>query len=369
MADNEAEEVHGSEPGSQDTGEDFRLLVEAIQDYAIFMLDAEGLVTTWNRGAERIKGWPAGEVIGRHFRVFYLPEDVAAGHPERELELAAAEGRYEEDGWRVRRDGSRFFANVVITALRDDEGRLRGFAKITRDLTERRQAEERLRQANEALRQSDAFKSQFLAMTAHELATPITVITGFLQGWEHLDEADQRAAREAMTRQAHQLGRLVDDLKTASQLDAGSIDVRAEVVSVADVMQQALVAVGSTAAPITLACSPGLRARADADRLCQVVSNYLTNALRYGEAPITLSARGDGVVEIRVCDAGPGISSGFAERLFEKFARDPATADRARGSGLGLFIVRGLAQAMGGDAWYEPNSPRGACFGVRVPAA
>ena len=122
--------------------EGFRLLVESVKDYAIFMLDPGGHVATWNAGAERIKGYKADEIIGKHFSIFYPPEDVAAGKPERELEIAAREGRFEDEGWRVRKDGSRFWANVIITALRDPQGDLVGFAKVTRDLTERRQAEE-----------------------------------------------------------------------------------------------------------------------------------------------------------------------------------------------------------------------------------
>ena len=132
--------------------EPFRLLVEGVRDYAVFMLDPRGHVTTWNAGAERIKGYTAPEIIGQHFDRFYPPEDVAAGKPRRELEVAASEGRYEEEGWRVRKDGSRFWAHVVVTALRDEAGRLRGFAKVTRDMTERRRAEQALRDNEARLR-------------------------------------------------------------------------------------------------------------------------------------------------------------------------------------------------------------------------
>src|SRR5947209_866047 len=134
-------------------GEDhYRLLVEGVWDYAIFMLDPQGHVLTWNAGAERITGYKAQEIVGRHFSVFYPPEDVARDKAGHDLQVAAAEGRYEEDGWRVRKDGTRFWANVILTALRDPEGRFVGFAKVTRDLTERKAAEETLRQSEERYR-------------------------------------------------------------------------------------------------------------------------------------------------------------------------------------------------------------------------
>jgi PAS domain S-box-containing protein len=126
----------------QESEERFRLLVNGVRDYAIFMLDSSGQVASWNQGAERIKGYKANEIVGRHFSCFYPPEDVQNGNPERELQRAIAEGHYEEEGWRIRKDGSRFWANVVITALRDGTGKLRGFSKITRDVTEHRRAEE-----------------------------------------------------------------------------------------------------------------------------------------------------------------------------------------------------------------------------------
>ena len=125
----------------------FRLLVQSVKDYAIFLLDPEGRITSWNEGAERIKGYSADEIVGRHFSVFYPPEAVESGFPQRVLRVAARNGRFEDEGWRIRKDGSLFWANVVVTALRDERGQLVGFAKVTRDLTERREAENRLRES------------------------------------------------------------------------------------------------------------------------------------------------------------------------------------------------------------------------------
>ena len=161
--------------------EGFRLLVESVKDYAIFMLDTGGHVETWNLGAERIKGYKADEIIGKHFSIFYPPEDVAAGKTERELEIATREGRFEEEGWRVRKDGSRMWASVTITALRNPEGELIGFAKVTRDLTERREAEESRRAlaAEKAALAEKAkiqeFQERFLAILGHDLRNPARI--------------------------------------------------------------------------------------------------------------------------------------------------------------------------------------------------
>src|SRR5437868_156001 len=164
--------AHSGRAGEDD---DFRLLVESVKDYAIFKLDTGGRIATWNLGAERIKGYKADEIIGKHFSIFYPPEDVAAGKTERELEIASREGRFEEEGWRIRKDGSRMWANVTITALRNQEGELIGFAKVTRDLTERREAEENRRTlaAEKAALAEKAkiheFQERFLAILGHDL--------------------------------------------------------------------------------------------------------------------------------------------------------------------------------------------------------
>jgi rsbT co-antagonist protein RsbR len=138
----------GAELGGE---ESFRLLVDSVRDYAIVMLDTEGRVVTWNTGAERIKGYTPQEIVGKHFSCFYPPEAIERGLPVQELEAAAKDGRFEDEGWRVRKDGTRFWANAVITALRDPAGRLRGYAKVTRDLTERKQAEERIQQQSKEI--------------------------------------------------------------------------------------------------------------------------------------------------------------------------------------------------------------------------
>ena len=338
--------------------ERFRLLVEGVGDYAIFMLDPNGNIASWNLGAERSKGYTADEIVGRHFSTFYPQEAVDRGHPEYELERAAREGRYEEEGWRVRKDGSMFFANVLITAIRDASGDLLGFAKVTRDVTERQRLLDELAEAADQ-------RAQFLAMTAHELRTPVAVINGFSSTlrdhWDELEEAERREMAAALARSGERLSRLVDDLLTASRLEAGVLEVSPAPTDLAELVGEVVRDLG--AGEVT-AEVPALRVLADRGRVQQMIGNYVTNALRYGAAPVTITAtqQGDAAV-LEVRDGGGGVEADLLPRLFGKFQRGTSQ----EGTGLGLFIVRELARAHGGDAWYEPQPGGGSCFSLRLP--
>lgn len=350
----------------------FRLLVDSVEEYAIFVLDPDGLVASWNTGAERLYGCTLDEIIGQHFRTFYLPDDILRRHPEHELEVARTEGRYAEEGWRLRKDGAQFWASIVITPLRDDDGVIRGFAKVTRDATARREVEESLSRANDELRRANEAKSQFLATTAHELANPLVVIGGSASTmrdlWERLDDETRRRLLDGITQQTTHLARLVADLSTAARIDMGRVDVQVEPVTLISVVNEAIAGVPELEPGVELDFDEALGVIADPGRLRQILANYLANASRYGEPPIAVRAEAyDGHVAIRVCDSGTGVSEEFAARLFLKFERDPDRAREVHGTGLGLFIVRGLAESMGGEAWYEANEPQGACFGVRLP--
>jgi PAS domain S-box-containing protein len=347
------------------TEQRFRLLVETVQDYAIFMLDPFGHVASWNTGAERTNGYTAEEIIGQHFRVFYPAEKQREGHPEHELQWAKRDGRYEEEGWRIRKDGSQFWAHVTIAAVRDDEGELIGFAKVTRDITERQEILSMLESANERLQSSADELASFLAVTAHELRSPVGVIASsaamFARHHDELTPDERLELSDGLHRNAIQLRRLLDDLLTASRAQTRTLDLHTVDLAV-DEQLGSLVAAMRSAQPdvdIRLDASPGLVARADRGRFSQMVDNLLLNAIRHGRSPITVAARADeDEVVISVSDAGSGVPDDVLPRLFERFGKSRG------GTGLGLYIVRELAQAQGGDARYDPDRQT---FEIRLP--
>jgi PAS domain S-box-containing protein len=356
---------------SRRSEERFRLLVEAVKDYAIFMLTPEGLVDSWNPGAQRSKGYAAEEIIGQHFRIFYPPEQQRIRHPEHELELALRDGQYAEEGWRIRKDGSTFWASVVITAVFDDQGRHIGFAKVTRDNSERRELEVEREEAvaalasanaeleslNARLQQAADDQAQFLAVTAHELRTPIGVLGGsaemLAEYWPELDQDERSELLRGIGSSTARLRRLLDDLLTASRLQASALTIGTGRVSVADVVEDAVATVRRTAPGVQVLVDlvPPVQVEGDRDRLAQALDNLIGNALLHGKPPVRISVATDAsTVLLRVSDQGAGVAAEVRPRLFERFA----TGLSKGGTGLGLFIVRELARSHGGDAFYEP---------------
>ncbi|MGZ4208514.1 MAG: PAS domain-containing sensor histidine kinase [Actinomycetota bacterium] len=335
--------------------DEFRILVDNVVDYAIFKLDMSGYIQTWNAGAERIKGWTAAEAIGRHFSIFYPPEDIAAGKPERELEIAIRDGRVEDEAWRVRKDGSRFWANVVITALHDRSGRLRGFGKVTRDLTERREGE--------------LAKDRFIANAAHELRTPLAVIIGLsshLKNPKAFGDPDFPEMVEALSRQSVRMRTLVNNLLDLTQLHQGRSNI-----SPVDVRLDE--AIARAARMLTTPAGRRLEVRvepvyvwADPLRLDQVITNMLSNAYRYGGDHITIWTQQSGPDEVAfdIADDGPGVPVELAPFLFEPFKRGNSTA-AFEGSGLGLALVKGFVESLGGRVEFIGNEP-GAHFRITL---
>jgi len=399
--------------------EHFQQLVGGVADYAIFLLDAMGHVVSWNTGAERINGYTAREIIGQHFSRFYPPEAVERGWPDEELRLAAANGRIEDEAWRLRKDGSPYWANVVITALHDERGSLRGFLKVTRDLTERKRAEEALRQAHaeledrvrqrtaelqrantelqaeiaererleqevrrqlEELVLADRHKNEFLAMLAHELRNPMAPLRNAL----HLlkmpgtDSEIAREARDVMERQVKHLVRMVDDLLDISRIVCGRIELRRESVKLQEVVERAVelaqpvidaqgheLIVTRPAQPVWL--------NADCVRLAQVISNLLTNAAKYTEKAgrIWLTAGcEDGLAVVRVRDNGIGITPELLPRIFELFVQGDRSLERTQGGlGIGLTLVRRIVELHGGSVTASSaGTGQGSEFVVRLPA-
>ena len=221
------------------TEEGFRLMVESVTDAAIVMLDSEGRVVSWNTGAQRIKGYSADEIVGQHFSRFYPPVDIARGAPQHDLDSAAALGRFEVEGWRARKDGSMFWANVVFTAIRDPAGNARGFAKLTRDLTERRQVEETLTKAKRDAEKANLAKSEFLSSMSHELRSPLNAILGFAQLMEsdaRPSKASQKASIDEILRAGWYLLELINEILDLAQIESGKLSLLLEPTSLADVM-------------------------------------------------------------------------------------------------------------------------------------
>ena len=339
----------------------FRLLVEGVAEYAIFMLDPYGHIASWNTGAERIKGWTANEVIGRHFRLFYTQPDRDRRHPEHELEIAAAEGRYEEEGMRVRKDGTIFWASVVITALHGPSGDLVGFAKVTRDVTERVESRQRL----EANAQAQA---EFFAVTAHELRSPILAVSSgsrlLRQHWSSMSEEERTDLLDALETSGTRLRRLVEDLLTASRLEAGVVALDVTTFDVGAVVREVVSA--AIDVPVDVDVDAGLTVRADRGRVGQMLTNLVRNAAEHGAPPFQLRAAADGsFARIEVRDHGTGVAEPVRRDLFVKYS---TAGGRRPGNGLGLYITRELARQQGGDAWYEDAAP-GARFVLRLPLA
>jgi PAS domain S-box-containing protein len=364
--------------------ERFRLLVSSVRDYAIFLLDPAGHVASWNEGAERIKGYRAAEILGRHFSAFYPPEAIAAGTPEAALRAAAEEGHWEGEGWRLRRDGSRFWADAVLTALHDETGALVGYAKVTRDLTERRRAqEERVvlaaeRAARQAAETALRERETFLAAAAHELRTPLTSLRGFVQllgrDLRRAGPPDPERAARALARveqQTDRLSRLIARLLDTTRLDAGLLDLVWGDADLAAVAADAVRAaeLGAGASRLGLAGPAALPLRADALRLEQVLVNLVDNALKYApEGPISVEVDAPDALtaRVRVRDRGPGVPPEHRARLFQRFAQVPRD-ERQGGLGLGLYLSRQIAERHGGrlEATFPPEG--GSCFTLTLP--
>jgi PAS domain S-box-containing protein len=353
--------------------ERFRLLVEAVQDYAIFMLDPEGRVASWNPGAERIKGYRPSEILGQHFSRFYPADRIAAGWPRHELDVARKTGRFEDEGWRLRKDGSRFWANVVITAVHDDAGTLLGFAKVTRDLTEKQRVE--------TLEAEGKQINEFLAMLGHELRNPLAPIRNAVavMGAKGTPDPTTAWARELIERQVGHLSRLVDDLLDVGRITSGKITLQRTQVDLADVVTRAVEA----ARPLhdqrrqTLEVDLGSEPQAvegDATRLVQVVLNLLGNAAKYtpegGHVWVRLRRQGNHAL-LSVRDDGMGMTADLVPKVFDIFVQGGRSLDRSEGGlGIGLTLVRRLLELHGGTITAQSSGPgHGSEFVVRLPLA
>jgi PAS domain S-box-containing protein len=351
----------------------FRMVVEGVQDYAIYMLDPRGNVASWNPGAERIKGYRADEIIGRHFSCLYTLDDLEQGKPGMELQLARAEGRSEDEGWRRRKDGSLFWANVNIAPILDEAGRLCGYAIVTRDLTARKQAQEAILERTAQLEAANKELESFSYSVSHDLRAPLRAIDGFsrilLEDYADSLPDDARDYLKSVRGNAQQMGRLVDDLLAFARL--GRQPIKKQTVDTARLVRQSLDELQRERDGRRIEITLGDLPPCDAEPalLKQVWTNLLSNAIKYtrGREPATIEVgcRVDaGPPEERtyfVRDNGVGFDMRYVGKLFGVFQRLHRAEDY-EGTGVGLAIVQRIIHRHGGRVWAESQPGQGATF-------
>jgi osomolarity two-component system sensor histidine kinase TcsA len=353
--------------------ETFRILVETVRDYAIFMLDPSGHVATWNAGAQGFKGYTPSEIIGKHFSQFYSQEDRDNDKPARELRDALRDGRCEDEGWRFRKDGSKFWANVVITPVYKDAVLL-GFSKVTRDLTERRKTENSLIAAYE---EASKLKSEFLANMSHEIRTPmhgmLSALTLLLD--TNLDD-NQRELTHIIQESGDVLLGVINDILDYSKLASGSFSISHDIISVGDIIQSVVRAHQTCHKPEVrlesfLDSQLPRSAEGDSLRYRQIVQNLLSNATKFTEqgyvrivARLQKEDQEYFTILTEVVDSGIGVPANGSHTLFTPFTQfDNSATKRYKGTGLGLSICKSLAELMGGNIGFQPNPEgRGSVF-------
>ncbi len=366
------------------TEESFRLMVESVTDYAIVMLDPKGIVVSWNAGAERIKGYSAEEIVGQHFSRFYPEEDIQSGKPQSDLDVVAAKGQFEDEGWRVRQDGSTFWANVAFTAIRDQGGNLRGFAMLTRDLTEPMKIEATLTKAKEAADAANQAKSAFLATMSHELRTPMNAILGYseilMEDAQDKGQEDFIPDLQKIHASGNHLLSLINNILDLSKIEAGKMDLFLESFGISRVIEDVVSTirplVEKNANTLQVHCAADLGTmHADLTKVRQSLFNLLSNACKFTEnGTIILEASREligGVdwIKFSVSDTGIGMAPDQMEKLFQPFVQgDASTSRKFGGTGLGMTITHRFCQMMGGEisAASEPGS--GTTFTIRLPA-
>ena len=352
------------------SGEDYyKKMVEEIVDYAIFLLDENGIIRTWNKGAERIKGYTSEEIIGTHFRIFYTQTDCERGIPEKLLHEAIKYGRTHTEGWRVRKDGSTFWASIVITALHDDANNVIGFTKITKDLTDRKLIEDvrQLDQKNKEL-------EQLVYITSHDLKEPLSSITGFARILERLykERLDENGAKylHYITESCHRMNDLIKALLDYSLIGRQR---KLEEVNcnnvVNDVLENLYSAIHKTDAKITVSDLPVLKA--NTVELELLFQNLIGNAIKFHRKDISPNIsvkayRKDDAWEFVVSDNGIGIDDKFKERIFHIFQRLHGKKE-FEGMGIGLSYCKKIVNLYGGQIWVESNPDHGSTFHFTIP--
>jgi PAS domain S-box-containing protein len=389
--------AHGGRSGARVAERAFTTLADGVRDYAIFLMDTDGVITRWGEGARLIKWWTREQAEGGHLRFLYPAGGSEDGTAEAHLAEAAETGEYTGEGHRMRSDCSTFWAGVTLTALRDETGELLGFVKLTRDLTAQRASDAVRQAALTAAEEANQYKSQFLATVSHEVRTPLTSVMAYtdllkMEVAGPLTEAQHRYLDTMRSSSQHLLG-LIDDILDLSRSEAGHLSVNRRSFSVGTAVAQALLVVDLQArrrrvelVDAVSGAAGGLRCWGDEERLRQILLNLIGNALKFTQsggrvmvsagmaadppADAELNPEAGPWVYIRVEDTGQGIPSDRQEAIFEPFVQiDMSSTRQHGGTGLGLAISRRLARLMGGDVTVRSDAGFGATFFVWLSAA
>ncbi|HTL48634.1 MAG TPA: PAS domain S-box protein [Verrucomicrobiae bacterium] len=360
--------------------ERLRLMIESVQDYAIYMLDPEGNIASWNVGAERNKGYKAAEILGKHFSVFYTDPDLKNKLPQRNLEIAVREGHCVDEGWRVRKDGTVYWASIVITPLRNKEGVLTGFVKVTRDMSERKQAEDKLekevQERTRELRQSNRELEQFAYVASHDLQEPLRTVATYIdllnaRCGEKLDSASREYMNFAIDA-AERARELIRDLLEFSQTGAKINSIRPA--DFGSILKQVLAnlraSLESNQAEIEAGPMPIVPA--DGARILQLFQNLISNALKYrSERPLKIKVSSEETPDswvFSVEDNGIGIAPEHHKKIFGLFQRLHAK-HKYPGTGIGLAICQKIVEGHGGMIWVESEAGKGSTFKFTLPKA
>jgi PAS domain S-box-containing protein len=363
----------------------YRMLVDGVTDYAIYSIDPQGRVTSWNSGAERTKGYKAEEIIGRHFSIFYTPEEIVAGMPDRTLNIARERGHFEDEGWRVRKDGTRFWSTVAVTPLKDEQGDLAGFSKITRDITYRKNLMDQVKRHTEELElriaereRTNAELEAFSYSVSHDLRAPLRAIEGFSQAlmeeYSHLFDDTAKDYLEQVIGASTRMNRLVQDLLNYSRLSRTELAL--DTVDLDAVLAAALKELSAKErSSVSIANHRRARVLAHEPTLVQVLGNLISNALKFHvpEQPpqVTINI-GTGTrqktVKVSVTDRGIGIAPEHQERIFQVFERLHGIEDFP-GTGIGLAIVKRGTERMEGRYGLESSLGKGSTFWIELREA
>lgn len=371
---------------SQVDRESFRLLVDSVKDYAIFMIDLNGYVMTWNDGAEEIKGYKASEIIGCHISIFYTPEEIKRNEPENNLKQTIIRGRFEDEGWRVRKDGSVFWANVIFTALKDISGELIGFAKVTRDITRRKRADEEINRLNNELKRQlerekehSELKSRFITLASHEFRTPLTAILSSASLITRYKEFDQDPMRQKhidrIKTSVHYLTDVLDDFLSIEKLEDGKIEFNESVFNLHDLLQDTIEEMkgmlDTKRQQIDFSFEGPNEISQDKKIIKHIILNLLSNASKYSadEKKIRLGVfLNSQTAHISVSDEGIGIPAAAQAHLFSKFFR-ASNACSVHGTGLGLNIVKKYIEVLNGSISFSSQENIGSTFTVELPVS